>query len=667
MALKKIRFHWGTPPLVEGRWYLGLFNFEQIIDKSRPPPPAGVPAYWRRYIHHALHFSMRGLLAWGSLASLMAYLSGAALIWFIFERDNPHSRITYRDLVLPTRWKEHHRLRGESLIALGQEKLSAEQYGVALGLLRAGLARHPADASARYDLVNLYVALRLREPALRLIRDGLDQGYPGRAFLALAFAIAADADRPSEWVELCRRAQATWEALPPDERLSDDGAWLAVETIEALLADDRLAEARDELTLRADLLPAIAREEFQLRLLLLTGQAARAEEAAARWVAAEPGMPAAHRALVRAGLATGNLSSVDTALAALQALDPLKSESLVYALGIHYQTGRRDAARAVVEDLIFRHGANPDLYPPLAAALAKASAKEDLERVERELRELGYSLRPIHWARLEIAFSEQAWPEVLLQAQALRATPGTPLLDTQLVWLGTLEHLARACLDGGSGTQAALVENVADHPGTLRLYQRVLDALLAADEVTTAASILTLAEGPYPQARFIVERRTRIETRQAEIEAARPEASAAVAFAFDSFDAFEAAFIPLVSASRTDDALALLTAARRSRADWVDRATDRLNALQLPLTARGDDASLLQYLARNTLSRNIVTADDALRLARTVIAEGRGTAARILLGEILRQVPDHAEAVALLAILAPAAPRPGASSPTPGE
>ena len=656
MALKKIRLVWSTPALPEGRWRLGLFNLQRIPDPARPSmlPTAALPRYWKKYLHHSLHLSLRGLLAWGAVAALAAYFAGAALLLRRLEQANPRNRVAYADLVNPARWSELDRLRGEGFVLHGRDLLKRGEFANGLNLLRLGLAKNPADHSARLEVARLYAALRLRAQAEKLFLDGLAFGYPGRESLEFAFGLAADADRPGDWAALARLARERFSALPPENRTEAEALWLDQQTARALRAAGEPGEALALIEGRYPPDHPLRRESAVVRLL----EAGRATEAAAlaeAWAGAAPRAPEPLRLLARARREAGDFPAMETALARLRGLDPAKPDAALYAIAQNQLAGRPEAARAALDELLFRHGASPSVYAAAAAILVELRLPGGLDRLEQELRERGLPLRPVLQARLQLAVALRDWPGVLSRAEEIRAARGAAAADTHATWLETASRLARACLDGASGTQAALVEAVTDRPGTLRLYKLLLESLLDSGRVATARQILVLAEGPYQNARAIVALRHRLETALA-ADSPAPAASAEEApNAPDSFETMASSFDRCISLNDTDGALELIASARRSRPEWLSAAESRLDALELPARARGGDPLRLQFLARATLARDPSAPDRLLALAREIESEKPAFRlnALLLLKETLRRAPDHAETLEQLAIWEP--------------
>ncbi len=656
MALKKIRLVWSTPALPEGRWRLGLYNFQPFPGPVRTAASLradALPSYWKSYLHHALHLSVRGLLAWSLAFALAAYFAGAALLLQRLERANPHNRVRYGDLINPARWSQIEALRGEGLVLQGRELLKRGEFANGFGLLRLGLERNPADFSARLDVARLYAALRLRAPGEKLLLDGLAFGYPGRDYLQFAFDLAADADRTDDWAALALRARESFAASPSSERPGADALWLDQQCVRALRAAGRADEA---LALVEAAYPedhAFRREIAVLHRL----ESTRPVEAAAlaeAWAAASPRAPEPLRVLVRAHREARDFTAMDAALGRLRALEPAKPEALLYAIAQNHLAGRPEAARAALEELLFRHGATAAVYAPTAAMLVELRQTEALDRLERELRERGLPLRPIHEARLRLAVTTRDWPTVLAGAEDLRAdggSPGSGPADVRMAWLDTITRLARACIDGASGTQASLVETVADHPGTLRLYKLILEALLDSGRPATARQILTLAEGPYQNARAILALRGRIESALASASPAAPGPAPAGPAELASFPALSSAFEARIKINDTEGALGLLASARRLRPDWFAAAEPRLDAIEFPLRAAGDDPLRLQFLARAILSRDSAAPGRLLTMARELHdkSPAHRSNALLIVREIVRHSPEHPDAIAQLA------------------
>lgn len=655
MALKKIRFVWGKPSFSEGRWYLALFHLQPTPDPQRPVPPGGVPAYWKGYLHHNLTVSARGLVLWGGAASVVCYFVGAALIWQRLTSGKSYNVISYADVALPSRWAELERLRGEGLAARGRERLRVGSFSEGFGLLRLAMDKNPGDFETRRQVAQVYVSLRLRHQARQILKTGLGYGYPGREYLRVLFSLAREGDQPDLWVDHCEEAGRVLAAVPVAERPVGDERWIEQETIAALIAAGRRSDA---LAFAVKHLPVndSARRELGLVDLLESGKPGEAIMAARAWASEEPAAPEPLRLLVRGTRELGDFGAMDEGIARLRALNPTKPEALLYAVAQLQLAKRTDAASAALDEVIFRHGASVDLYKLLAPILAETGFVGGLARLERELGERGFSPTPLLWVRLQGHVRAHEWGEALASAEALRTTKRINLTEGQTAYLDTITRLANACLDSGGGAQAALVAIIADRPGTLRLYEVVLEALLAADRIESARQVLTLAEGPFPDARGLAKLRTRISAAAAaRVVPARETPTAANNF--QTFEAFRVAFDRLVAARDDGAALALLSATRRAQPGWLSAEAARLEALELPLRARGNDPLVLQLLVRAALGRDLRAPDELLRLAQALRAEGHTVNAALTVKEIIRHNPGASAALKQLSDWEPTAAR----------
>lgn len=649
MAPNFLRLVWGTPPVPAGRWHAGLVNLKIIPSVRHAAESPAAQRLWHEYRRHRLHLSLRGLLAWTTVLALAGYLAAAGWLLHRLRSGAPEAPISYLDLALPSRWGNLERFRGEALIAQGRAALAEGRFSEGFAQLRLGLARHPADHGARLALARLYVALRLGPHAGKLLREGLAFGYPGRDYIDFALTLAVEANHPSRRIELCQTARALLDQLPAAAQPIGDRAWLDRQLVQSLLAAGRGDEALALLENAYPETDAFRREITVLRLLE-TGRAEEASILAERWVADSPRSVEALRLLTRAHREAANHAAMDETLERLRALAPARPDALLYAVAQQHLAQRADAARAALDSLLLRHGADPELYSPLSTVLVELGADDSLERIAAELRERGLSPLPVLWARLRLEFARRDWPAVIARIDSVRAASGPSLSKAQTAWLDTAARLARACIDGSSGTQSDLVESVATHPGTVRLYATLLEALLIAGRPATARQILGLAEGPYPDSETLTGFRPRIAAALA-ASAAAPAAPAAGLVLPGTADELILAMERRIYSSDTTGALDLLAAVRRARPDWLAAAEPALDAVELPLRARGDDPLRLRLLARASLARDAGAPERLLALAREIAGENPAFRpnALLLLKEILRHSPAHADSLEQLA------------------
>ena len=652
MFINRIRFHWGTPPAQRRNWHLGLFSTPTAITSSTSIHPQGLPVYDQNARSDIINISLRGILLWTLACLFAAYFGGAALYQRWLDHKHPYNRIGYTDLILPARWKELPRLRAEATLDLGLARLKEKDYANAFPLLRFGLTRQPANIQARTALIHFYLAIRLRDQAEKLIPAAFDHGYPGAEFLSLAFSLYADAELHEDWLRSARLARALLANAPAGSAGPTDAAWLEDQTLEALLAANRTEDALVALQKDSPSLPDDLRRRWQLHLLIATGRGDEALSAAQSWAEEQPRSTEAQTWRARAARLAKRPDLADDAFAVLRKLQGATFSNLLFSLSELLTAARAEEANTALEDLLFRHGGDLSIYQPLAAALVEAKAIPSLDRVANELNTLGHFPQPVLIARFELAFRAQEWTSVIELADTLQSSRLASLSPEQRAWITSARLLADACIEGSTGTQLKLVENVTDHPGTLRYYKRILSALLDARRTASAASILAIAEGPYSRSPSLQLLRERQITLQKEENARAPlPSNNPKSQTWTDFEAFKLDFNALLHDAKPDQALALLSAARRGRSDWIGTQASKLDALELPLAANSEDTPRLQFLARTTLARGTATADEIKALAQTLLAKNNPSSAALLLSEIVRHDPNHADALALLATL----------------
>ena len=194
MAIPKIKLIWGASRVLQANWRLGLFGFYE-----RNSPLAGRST--------GLAISVRGTLAWAGVLAVATYLAGAGVIWCWLDR-RPYNFVTYADLVLPTRWADVTKLRGQAAIAEGLDDFKNHKWREGMMRLTAGLARYPQDGKARLALARVYLGVNQRKQAKTLLTDGFAPGYPGEAYVREVCRQAADSEDYDWFVATCDTAMA---------------------------------------------------------------------------------------------------------------------------------------------------------------------------------------------------------------------------------------------------------------------------------------------------------------------------------------------------------------------------------------------------------------------------------------------------------------------------
>ncbi|MDI1250701.1 MAG: hypothetical protein PSV13_17700 [Lacunisphaera sp.] len=259
LKLPRLRFVWKPLSAADARWRLGLLGH---CFKETP----------RRLF---VYVSLRGLLLWGTGATLAAYLLGTAALAWLWGR-NPYNHVTYADLALPTRWSELRAKRGQGLIDEGIHEARAGRYGSGLMLLRRGVSQKPADARGRQALAELFIGLGYLHRGLQLMEEGLDYGPPPRAAREKLLRLTGYLEDYERVLALTDRIE---QVTPPEDKATR--RWLLAERVTALERLHRYDEI-ERLRDAQAAAPTIAVESAWARTQAVRGRPADALRAIAR-------------------------------------------------------------------------------------------------------------------------------------------------------------------------------------------------------------------------------------------------------------------------------------------------------------------------------------------------------------------------------------------------
>lgn len=640
MPLYRVRLTWGNPPDPAGaRWRLGLF----LVTRRRT---LGWQTLAREGNRRTFLLSLRGLFLWSLPLALAGYFVAAAALLHWYQR-NPYNQISYVDLILPTRWTQLPLLRGKTLIAEARDDLESGRLQAGFGKLRTGLARDPANSEARVLLAEWCSLFRLRALSYRTLLDGCPHGYREAGQLRRALALFNDADSPKLVLDFIARARAGLLAL--GETRDDLQRVLDEQEMRTLLAQERSGEA---LKLVRERRPA---ETAWLREAELADALARKDYPAAVAIVKKSTASASvddelRRSAVRVFREAGQLAEMQAALRASRTLHPTNPGVVGFAVQQNLLAAQDMGALAALEDYFFRFGADAGSLNLLANAIAQTGRDDFLARIEDHARAHGFNPLPILQARALAQAANLDWTaarRTLLEIQ----THKNALHKTAQVWLETSLALVDACLDEGSGVQARLVDLVSRHPGNLKLYRTHIDALRSAGRLDTAATLLTLAEGAYPESDYVASARRDV---LAEIDKRNAASAAALAARQPepptrrpkTLPELFAALDALAVAKQPDEALRLIANLRRNAPEVLhaDKTGD-IARRELDLCLQTRDLPLLQLTLRAFLKGPPDRAPVALKLAKTCFARDEQDVARLIVREILRHQPENSEAM----------------------
>ncbi len=113
---------------------------------------------------------MAVLLAGGFVA---AWGAGSFGYFLYLEHRLGFAAVEYLNLALPQRWPRHRIALGDFHVARAGACVDRHEYHQAISLLRAGLARSPANVRGRLLLADLFLAARRPDLAVPTLTDGL--------------------------------------------------------------------------------------------------------------------------------------------------------------------------------------------------------------------------------------------------------------------------------------------------------------------------------------------------------------------------------------------------------------------------------------------------------------------------------------------------------------
>lgn len=147
------------------------------------------------------------LLAWLGVLLLLGYVAGGVALYANDKYRNHLENISLWDRLYPPNWSQYREARGNSLIANASAALETGQFTQAVHLLRAGLARSPANVEGRLLLADLYQVAKRFDLAESVLLDGLQYpraGLPAEELLQRTITYLFQRQRDEEIVAVTR-------------------------------------------------------------------------------------------------------------------------------------------------------------------------------------------------------------------------------------------------------------------------------------------------------------------------------------------------------------------------------------------------------------------------------------------------------------------------------
>lgn len=620
----RIKFIWGAGKVIRGRWYAGLFGF---YDRVEGEPDSG------------LAISLRGVLAWGAMAAVLAYVALASVLYWGFWDKNPYNRLTYADALLyPLRRPQIAEKKGQAFIAQGQAMFLEKKYHDAANLLRLGLARYPHDTHARKTLAQYYLMANQRPVALRVLQDGLTDVYPEREYMQSLFAVAEQA----EDYALVLATTERYAAIAPEA----ERRWLMERRFAAL---SNLGRHEEALALAEKAGDAEQAQEAKVVALLGLGRIDEAWRVLEAWKR-RPGATkaVAVRLAVRAAREGKRFDDMSAALAELRELVPGEAAPLIFGVVQWAMAERMTEARAALDDYLFRYAGQPIGVMLVAEPLAQIGAVELLQVCVNTAKEQGYPLQRLQSLLVESLALRGEWDAARRELSTIAPTPGREAALAQ-AWHDWMERVIEAGKTPTEASQLALLEIMRQRPWPVQLFKKTVEALRVAGRIDAARETVALAARTFPASPWAQAELKRLgELADARVgpETRGPSGSAAE---LDE-EIFWARLEKAVAEKRWTEAQQRIQQAWSARPvpAWLATREAALRLVQVRVSQGVGDGTAMLAAARNYLNGDAKRSQQILEAAREFADDGDQTAALSLAREVARRAPDFTPAKKLV-------------------
>ncbi len=482
MKRRRIKLVWGAAEVIKGRWYGGVLGLYDRREGKR---------------EHGFAISVRGVMSWGLVMLVAAYVAGTAALCAFWQR-NPYCLLTYGDAFwYPVSRASVAAKKGQALIAEGQDLLKANKWADGARLLRQGLTLYPGDMKGRQALAKFYLMANQRTQAVSVLSEGLAKEFPGRSYLQSLFSVAAEGEDFDLIV-------ATIDRFLPrvkGARADVDRRWLAAQKFTALMRADRLAEA---LVFAESEEPGEQASDHRVLALLELGRTAEAAEYLEAW-GTRPGadLQAVRRFRVRDSRAAGRLDEMERALAELRVAAPDDPGQAVYGIVQRALAGREDAAKVALEDYLFRFGGSAANLKMAATPLAEMGNRLLFDRCLVAVRERGFPQRAFQVLNVPLHVQRGEWAEAATVLGLMKPSPGQTVPAAEQVWLEWMGRLVAAAAAPGEAVQSSLLEFLRSRPWPMAVFRPAVEALRLAGRMETAREVIALAEVSCPASRWL--------------------------------------------------------------------------------------------------------------------------------------------------------------------
>lgn len=436
--------------------------------------------------------SLRLKVRWARLATacaaliLTAWLCMAGALYLYFKYQKDFDAVSYASMItLPFQLDSHRIKLGNHHIERGMVALNQKEYGDAFRLLRLGLARAPANITARLAVAEFYeFGLQRPEIAVELMLAGLDHGGENDIeFLKRSLALLLRHKMDDKVHEITNRF------LPAQPNLTFRNKIIAFaaansnylrgnyDLAEDYLNDYQLLDEGDGKLLsariswgRGNKLAAIEKIEFMLR---------RAPKQNALWLQ-----------LIKYYRAVGNLEQARRS-ALLYSINNLSShQPKIELLYIFDQSGENQRISQQVESILELFSNEPAALAAVAKFAAETGRAELAGRIYQQALESGFEVSPLAPLLIEAYLNNGDLVEGLKFTETLISQQTGWSNSTELIGLRSiLSYQLNQPELGDLHLKNFLTEHSNDASGSIAMANRFLraDRPLQAQQILRAA------------------------------------------------------------------------------------------------------------------------------------------------------------------------------------
>ena len=129
------------------------------------------------------------------IGTVLAYLT-VALALFVWISRKPQKDVGFWDVVvMPFDWQGFQEKRGRHYIEAGQEDIQNQKFQAGIMKLRIGLQKYPQDRNSRIFLAQVYYVAGLVDPAIDIMRRGIELGINDQDYLSSFYKICTNSTR----------------------------------------------------------------------------------------------------------------------------------------------------------------------------------------------------------------------------------------------------------------------------------------------------------------------------------------------------------------------------------------------------------------------------------------------------------------------------------------